>query len=116
MSALCRQLRTSSHRQRNFADKAFFAPVKANLPLLLDNHLFDDTGAETPFVQVPARLDHPSPSSIAVMNRQRVTIPSGRGRQAWTKRRISLHWSLIHATLPQLPVRRLALIGFVDHL
>src|SRR6478672_11791994 len=38
---------TASHRQRNFADKPFFAPVKANFPLLLGNHLFDDTGAES---------------------------------------------------------------------
>jgi hypothetical protein len=34
-----------SHRERNFANKSIFAPVKANLPLLLDDHLFDDTCA-----------------------------------------------------------------------
>jgi hypothetical protein len=41
------QLQTFSHRQRNFADKPVFAPVKANFPLLLGNHLFDDAGTES---------------------------------------------------------------------
>ena len=36
-----------SHRQCNFANKPVFAPVKANFPLLLDDHLFDDTATES---------------------------------------------------------------------
>jgi hypothetical protein len=36
-----------SHRERNFANKPVFAPVKANFPLLLDDHLFDDTTTES---------------------------------------------------------------------
>jgi hypothetical protein len=36
-----------SHPECNFANKSVFAPVKANFPLLLDDHLFDDTATDT---------------------------------------------------------------------
>jgi hypothetical protein len=41
------QLQTFSYRQRDFANKPVLAPVKANVSLLLDDHLFDDTPTET---------------------------------------------------------------------
>ena len=46
MSEKCQQ-QTSSHRKCNFANKPVIAPVKANFPLLLDDHLFDDTATES---------------------------------------------------------------------
>jgi catechol 2,3-dioxygenase-like lactoylglutathione lyase family enzyme len=36
-----------SHLKCNFANKSIFPPVKANLPFLLDDHLFDDTAADS---------------------------------------------------------------------
>jgi hypothetical protein len=41
------QQRTSSNRNFDFANKPVFAPVKANFPLLLDDHLFDDTATKS---------------------------------------------------------------------
>ena len=47
MSVSCSQHQTSSHRKCNFANKPVIAPVKANLSLLLGDHLFDDTATKS---------------------------------------------------------------------
>ena len=36
-----------SHLKCNFANKSVFAPVKANFPFLLDDHLFDDAATDS---------------------------------------------------------------------
>jgi len=41
------RVRVSSHRKCNFANKSVVAPVKANVPLLLDDHLLDQNTTES---------------------------------------------------------------------
>jgi hypothetical protein len=114
-SALLPDVR-SPHSECNFANKSVFAPVQANFPVLLGDHLFDDTATNSPSRRFlhgwTARL-----SSVDTIDRRPLaTIPGRLGRWAWTKHRTSRRWSPTRATLPQLPERRLVLTEFAVRL